>query len=55
MKEKPAGTANILNQNAIYENLCGEYSLEVAMRLLVRVLSAMVSRCHPKGAGIGTQ
>lgn len=51
MAEKPAGTANILHQNAIYENLCEEYSPEVANALTSKNLQRQGVDVPPEGCG----
>ncbi len=49
MTEKPAGTANILHQNAIYEDLCEEYSPEVANALTSKNLQRQGVNVPPEG------
>lgn len=51
MTEKPAGTANILHQNAIYEDLCEEYSPEVANALTSKNLQRQGVNVPPEGCG----
>lgn len=51
MAEKPAGTANILHQNAIYEELCEEYSPEVANALTSKNLQRQGVDVPPEGCG----
>lgn len=51
MAEKPAGTANILHQNAIYEDLCEEYSPEVANALTSKNLQRQGVDVPPEGCG----
>lgn len=51
MTEKPAGTANILHQNAIYEDLCEEYSPDVANALTSKNLQRQGINVPPEGCG----
>ena len=51
MTEKPAGTANILHQNAIYEDVCEEYSPEVANALTSKNLQRKGVNVPPEGCG----
>ena len=51
MSEKPAGTANILHQNAIYEDLCEEYSPDVANALTSKNLQRQGVNVPPEGCG----
>ena len=51
MTEKPAGTENILHQNAIYEDLCEEYSPEVANALTSKNLQRQGVNVPPEGCG----
>lgn len=51
MIDKPAGTANILHQNAIYEDLCEEYSPDVANALTSKNLQRQGINVPPEGCG----
>ncbi|WP_442769417.1 hypothetical protein [Zoogloea ramigera] len=49
MEEKPAGTANILRQNAIYKDLREEYSPDVANALTSKNLQRQGINVPPEG------
>ena len=49
MEEKPAGTANILRQNAIYKDLREEYSPDVANALTSKNLQRQGVNVPPEG------